>query len=162
MPQIKTSLKELFALFVQSAQNEQLDMPSRRLAAQMTVTVAHIQRIEAKLDLVIGAGQKLDKKLDESVAELAGHILRIDQKTGGAIAPTPTDGSANGEGMTEDESAEEMANRVMAETQADLEAARKAAAAPAPAPGNGTPAAVTPIRQTAPVTQISPKPESAS
>jgi hypothetical protein len=130
MPQIKTSLKELFALFMRSAQSEQLESPVRQLAARMTVLVAHMQRIEAKLDIVIGAGQKLEK----TTADLATALLAIDQRTGGTPAAAPA-----AEPMSEEE---EMAARVMAETEADIAKTR----ANVPPAGNGSPAAVTPIR----------------
>jgi hypothetical protein len=158
MPQIKTSLKQLFGLFVQSAQDTNLDMPSRQLAARVTVLVAHIQRIEAKVDAVLAAGITLEKKVDTSLADIASQLVAI--QGGAPAAPAVEGGNENGP-MSEEDEAQAMADRVLAETEAE---ARGGGTPPGPIPtpsGNGSPAAVMPIRP-APVTQISPKPESAS
>lgn len=148
MPQIKVPLKQLVGLFVQSAQDTNLDMPSRRLAAQMTITVAHLQRIEAMIIKVVGVGTALEKKVDESLAAINEQLSAI---TGGAPPAPPAEGGNTGEPLSEEEEAAEMANRVHAETLAEVAAAQK----------NGGKAPVAPA-PAAPVTPIRPTPDNAS
>ena len=112
----------------------------------------------ARADTVQQRLEALEKKVDESFAEIANQLTAL---TGGAPAPT-TEGEgsaplAPGE-LPGDVSPEEMAAQVQAETEADIARMRAAAAAGNGAPaGNGSPAPVTPIRQTAPT----PTPERA-
>jgi len=161
MPQIKTSLKDLFALFMRSAENPDLDMPVRQLAARMTVLTAHMQRIEAKIDAAIGFSKATDKKVDSGIAELVQHILLINQKIGNVPATAPAEGQNGDNGAPTDgppgeETAEEMASRIMAETEAEAARLRQGQPAAPNGNGNGAPAPVTPIRQTTAMVPATP------
>jgi hypothetical protein len=151
MPQIKTSLKQLFALFVQSAEDVNLDLPSRQLAARTTVLIAHMQRIEAKIDAVVSVGIKLEKKVDDGIAEIAAQFSQL---TGGAPPATTTAGE--GDGPSGEETAEEMAERIHRETEEEVARVRASNT-----PGNGSPGGVTPIRSTE-AAPVPPTPENAS
>ena len=150
MPQIKTSLKQLFGLFVQSAEDQALDMPNRQLAARTTVLIAHMQRIDAKLDKVLNAGIALEKKVDATLTEL---LPKAAPPAEGAEGETVAPGEEDGD---------QMASRVLAETEAEAAALRAGTATTPPVVppnnGNGSPQqAITPIRPAAP-----PTPKSAS
>lgn len=154
MPQIKTSLKELFGLFVQSAQDENLDGPSRQLAARMTVCVAHMQRLDANMQKIVGVGIKLEKKVDDELSKL---LSLVSPEAAAAPAAPAGEGAEGGEAIPPDEeTAEQMADRIHRETEAEVAAVRAANKQPA---GNGAPAQVTPIRSATPGT---PTPERAS
>ena len=138
--EIKTSLKKLTALFAQAANDEALPIEMRSYAAKMIILSAHVQRIEAKIDKLAGV-------TDAQVAELASHVAMLKQGTAGAPPPAPVEGDEGEAGAKapEDETAEEMAERVLRETEAEARSAQAAALAKG---GNG--ATVTPLRQPEP------------
>jgi hypothetical protein len=132
----KIDLKQLTQLFIQSASNEELPMPIRQFAAQCSVLGRHVA-IEAQARIALAA------KLDGQIAELANHILATRPATPEAPAQAPAPGAepvaeeqpGEQQEMSEDEEAQAMADKVMRETQAEIEAIANA------------PAVVTPLRK---------------
>ena len=81
MAEIRVGLKELWAGFQESASDENLDMPARKLAARMCVTVTHIHRVEGLVNaaaktlserVMATVNTRLAKFVEELGAELAG------------------------------------------------------------------------------------------
>lgn len=147
--EIKTPLKKLIALFAQSASTEELTMPVRQFAAQLTILTAHVERVEAKLEAKA-------KILDAHIAELASLIVAAQEKKT-APAPTataPVSPSASAEeaqqiansAAMEDLTEEQATEAMLAKAQQDMEADLVAAAQPA-APAPAKPTAITPLRK---------------
>lgn len=136
-------LQELKALFRASCADEDLEKPIRRFAAQCTVLVAHLERIEA------GASKGLHV-LDQAVAELVQHVAQMQGQLNRPAtevpdrpAATPPIQGTPEEGPNEDEDAEAMAERVLAETAAEeRELQNETQAQPQPAQSRP----VTPLR----------------
>jgi hypothetical protein len=144
--EIKITLKRLKLLFAESASNEDLPEASRQLAARQTVAVAHIERLEAKIN---GVYVTLDKHIGELTGLVAELAKRLPQPEN-APAPTPAAENANDAGgeeaVDDDAEAKAMAARILAETEAET----KTALVPSPppsAPPPPAPAPVTPIRK---------------
>jgi len=123
--EIKTSLKQLGKFFAQSAATEELTLPVRRFAAQLTILTAHIQRIEATAKRVT---EDLEKRIEAFEA-----ALRTDAPSEQVAAPgsAPSGQEQSSEEQPDEESeAEAMAAKVQAETEAELAAITNGAAEP--------------------------------
>lgn len=125
---IKINLKQLAALFAQSASNEELPEAIRQFAAQLTVLTAHVGRVESKINSETQTRDALAKNIDEQIAELATHIL-VAQPTPQEPAPTPVSAAPVEEqqvsGGDEEDEAEAMAEKVIRETEAEVAALSK-------------------------------------
>lgn len=138
--EIKTPLKKLIALFAQSASTEELTMPVRQFAAQLTILTAHVDRVEAKLEAKA-------KVLDTHIAELAALIMAAQSPKAASSAPaatpsTPPSPSASAEeaqqiadaaaieGLSEEEATEAMLAKAREDMEADLADAAKAQVPP--------------------------------
>ena len=115
---IKLSLKQLVALFARSASNEELPVPIRQFAAQLTVLCAHVERTEGRIN-----------SLDSAIAELATMMGALPDKvaetlrqgSAPAVAPAPAvkpDAETND--LSEDDEATAMAAKVLQETEAEV------------------------------------------
>lgn len=175
--EIKTSLKKLIALFARSAGDDELPTASRSFAAKLTILTAHVQRLEAKIDAETAARLPMTqamKELDKHIADLAAIMMTAQQGAAGASdevesldatqdggGPAPFNAAAAAAAAAQqgdqgsfdgseddDEEAQDMAERVLAET-AEEERAIKAAAAtpPAPVPAPVAIEKVTPLRK---------------
>lgn len=116
------NLKQLTALFAQSAGNEELPVPIRQFAAQLTVLTAHIAH-----------EKRARQTLDGNVAELAQIIIAS------RPAPAPADGTPTEAPTTEapveqtdneDDAAKAMAAQVLRETEAEVAATAAKAVTP--------------------------------
>ena len=125
--EIKTSLKQLVKFFAQSAATEELTLPVRRFAAQLTILTAHIQRIEGTAKRVTG---DLDARIEALESVLAVAQQAANPATQGAApggAPSEQEQPSEEQPDEEDE-AEAMAAKVQAETEAELAAITNGAA----------------------------------
>jgi len=137
--EIKTSLKKLMSLFAQAVNDEELPVSERSFAGKNMILVAHTQRIEKKFDTIIAAQ-------DKQIAELASVVMLLRQ--GNAQPPAaPAPDAATGElpPKSEEDEAQEMADRVLAETLeeerlAAQNAAKNGGATVTPLRPNGEPA----------------------
>lgn len=68
---IKLSLPQLFNRFAAGAANEEWPAPIREFAAQLTVLVAHMTRLENKIDGEAKLRGGADLLLDQGLAEVA-------------------------------------------------------------------------------------------
>jgi hypothetical protein len=151
--EIKTPLKKLISLFAQSASTEELTMPVRQFAAQLTVLTAHVDRLEAKIETKA-------KILDAHIAELATLIAAAQEKKASPVAATTPSTAAPGApatattpasveeaqhlaDMTEEEATEAMLAKAQQELEADLADAKEAPPVVVPKP-----TAITPLRKT--------------
>lgn len=129
MPEIKTSLKQLTALFAQSSANEELPMPIRRFAAQLTVLTAHVNRVEAKIDA-------LGKSANAHIVELVQHVAALQQPPKTVAASQPETGEApaasdeeRGTALDEEDEAQALADRMLREADEEMKNANAAAVA---------------------------------
>jgi hypothetical protein len=122
--EIKTSLKQLGKFFAQSAATEELTLPVRRFAAQLTILTAHIQRIEATAKRVT---EDLEKRIEAFEAVLAAPQDPAAQAAAPSGAPSAQEQTSEEQ---PDEEAEAMAAKVQAETEAELTAITNGAAEP--------------------------------
>ncbi len=116
---ITIDLKKLTSLFARSAADETLPNPIRRFSAQLTLLSAHLNRVDEKIDAEV----KARTALDGHVAEVADHLLAL-RSTAAAppASPSTTQGPPVGEQPAEDDDAEAMAARVLAETDTEIDA----------------------------------------
>ena len=125
--EIKTSLKQLTAFFAQSAATEELTVPVRRFAAQLTILSAHMQRIEA-------TAKRVTEDLEKRLAAFEAFLVAAQQASAPAAQPAPGGVPAEqeqpGDGASEEDEAEAMAAKVHAETEAELAAITNGAAEP--------------------------------
>lgn len=90
MAEIKVGLKELWDGFKESAANEELDMPSRKLASRMCVAVAHISRVEG---LVHAAAKSLSERVMAAVnTRLAKFVEELGAELAGITTPDAAPG----------------------------------------------------------------------
>jgi len=132
------NLKQLTGLFAQSAGNEELPVPIRQFAAQLTVLTAHVGR-EAQ------AKRVLEKRLDDQIAELATFMSALPiAPTTAAAQPTPViDTEITTSENDEDDEAKAMAEQIQRETEAEV----AAIAAKTPVEKPRPTAVITPLRQ---------------
>lgn len=134
--EIKMSLKQLMAAYGQSANDASLDPGVRRFAAQNMVMVAHLRRVEAKLESEVATRVAMAKELKDVLAELVALVQ------GGQPAATTTPDAAPGApppatdsgGEDEDPEVKAMIEKLQQDTEADKVATL------------GRPADVTPLR----------------
>jgi len=124
--EIKTSLKQLTTFFAQSAATEELTVPVRRFAAQLTILSAHMQRIEATAKRVT---EDLEKRL-VAIEALFMAAQQASAPTAQAAPGGPPEQAQPDEGASEEDEAEAMAAKVQAETEAELAAITNGAAEP--------------------------------
>lgn len=134
--QIKTSLKELGDLFMQSAADETLPVAERRFAAQCSILTMHLRRVEGTAARSINAlGQR---------ATAVEKILKDATETVSMSPPPPTNGATpeatapvKGEIVAEtkkEEGEEGEEDAALANFLAESEAEARAARAGAPPP----------------------------
>lgn len=128
---IKTSLKQLVTFFAQSAATEELSLPVRRFAAQLTILGTHAQRIESTAKRVTDA---LDVRLATLEALLAAAQQQEPHAEGAAPGGVPSEQEQPPGEMNEDDEVEAMASKALAETEADLLSIQNGTDEPAPAP----------------------------
>jgi hypothetical protein len=145
------NLKELSALFTQSALDERLPRPVRAFAAQCLTLSAHVERVENKVDAETQARKDLATKNEKLFSELIDHIgtlpnqvlkafqaqLAATRNGSAAAVPVPSAGdSSNGSdgGGSEDEDAAAMAARVIRESQAEVAEIESRSKTPVPPP----------------------------
>jgi hypothetical protein len=125
--EIKTSLKQLGTFFAQSASTEELTVPVRRFAAQLTILTAHIQRIEATAKRVT---DDLEKRIETFEGLIAAAQQASAPATTNGASSSPVEGEPPGADMNEESEADAMAAKVQAETEAELAAITNGAPEP--------------------------------
>lgn len=124
---IKLKLAELVELFGESAGNTELPESVRRLAARLTVLTGHVTRIE------MGLVAK-QRALEAQIAELAQLTAVIAEQRKPAATPAPEAAPESaGEGPSledEEAAAQEMAETVLRETEAEARALAEGKAKP--------------------------------
>lgn len=161
------TLTELVGLFRKSAGDENLDMPSRELAARMCVLARHIELLNARLGVVhgkmINGFKAYDKALaeqDKALAELIETLrpVLMEQAGQGQVAPQDAAPKDDGDGEVDDE-AEQLIARAQKDAASDVaemeamaraKSAQRQALPPAQQPPPPPPL---PVQQAAPAPQ---------
>lgn len=139
------ALTELVGLFRKSAGDENLDMPSRELAARMCVLARHVELLNTRIGMLhiktLNGFKAHDKALAEQDKALADLIetlkpVLMEQAGQGQAAPAPQGAAPkDGEGEVDDE-AEQLIARAQQDAASDvaeMEAMARAAAQKKPA-----------------------------
>jgi hypothetical protein len=123
--EIKLTLKQLTVLFARTAGNEEIPVPIRQFAAQLTVLTAHVERVETKLN-------EFSKEVVATFGILNNQIVKL-ASLSKAVSQAPTEGPQSAAPaeeeqptvLSEDDEAEAMAAKVLQETEAEVAALLK-------------------------------------
>lgn len=152
------TLTELVGLFRKSAGDENLDMPSRELAARMCVLARHVELLNARLGMVHNKAISGFKAQDKALAEFIETLqpLLMEQAARGQGQAEPQNAAPAGEGDDEAEQLIARAQQDAASDVAEMEAMARAQSAQSAQKQQALPPAQTPPL---PVQQAAPAPQ---
>lgn len=150
---IRTDLPTLKKLFYYSASDETLSLAERRLAAQMCVLAAHLQRIELLIVAESASRVASEGELSKHIAGIADHVAGMAKPGDAPALEAKTEGVKDtGEPASEsedddDNSEEAKIARFLAESAnvTDNAPALPVTTPPAPMPAKGRSASVLPV-----------------